>query len=115
MEVEWQRISGNKADRLSRHGLVMATWALRSSSLLCYSTLVICMSNWWFVAAFTAIVVAFCAHIIVNVVFKTGLMKARLFSGAILVCLTIVYFITILVAPDASVERLIMLVSALEH
>lgn len=65
--------------------------------------------NWWFVAAFTALVLAFCAHIIVNVVLKTGFTEGEVALGsAILVCLTFVYLITILTAPNALVERLTM-------
>ena len=77
-------IRSSKTDRLSRHGSVMAIWApaVFVSAVLFHAGY-LHASNWWFVAAFTAIVVAFCAHIIVNVVFKTGFTTVRLRSGVL--------------------------------
>ncbi len=65
--------------------------------------------NWWFVAAFAVLILSFCAHIIVNVVLKTGFTEGEVALGsAILVCVTLVYLVTILTAPNALVERLMM-------
>ena len=100
----------SKTDRLSRHGLIMAIWApaIFVAAVLFHAGYLHAV-NWWFVAAFTALVLAFCAHIIVNVVLKTGFTEGEVALGsAILVCLTFVYLITILTAPNALVERLTM-------
>ena len=100
----------SKTDRLSRHGLVMAIWApaIFVAAVLFHAGYLYA-TNWWFVAAFTALIVAFCAHIIVNVVLKTGFTGGEVALGSsILVCLTLVYLITALTAPNASVERLIL-------
>ena len=98
----------SKTDRLSRHGLVMALWApaIFVAAVLFHAGYLYAV-NWWFVGAFTALVLAFCAHIVVNVVSKTGFTEGEVALGsAILVCLTVVYLITILTASNASVERL---------
>ena len=100
----------SKTDRLSRHGLVMALWApaIFVAAVLFHAGYLYA-ANWWFVGAFTALVLAFCAHIIVNVVSKTGFTEGEVALGSvILVCLTVVYLITILTAPNASVDRLII-------
>ena len=66
-------------------------------------------TNWWFVAAFGSLIVAFCAHIIVNVVLKTGFTVGETALGStILVGLTLAYLITILTATDVLVDRLMM-------
>ena len=100
----------SKTDRLNRHGLVMALWtpAIFVAAVLFHAGY-LHAANWWFFGAFTALVLAFCAHIIVNVVSKTGFTEGEVALGsATLVCLTVVYLITILTAPNAVVERLII-------
>ena len=66
-------------------------------------------NNWWFVGAFGSLIIAFCAHIIVNVVLKTGFTAGETALGsAILVALALAYLITIMTAPDVLVGRLMM-------
>ncbi len=93
----------SQLDRLSRHGLVMAIWApaVFAAALLFHAGYIYA-TNWWFVAAF-------CAHIIVNVVLKTGFTAGETALGsAILVALALAYLITIMTAPDVLVGRLMM-------
>ena len=99
----------SQLDRLSRHGLVMAIWApaVFAAALLFHAGYLYAM-NWWFVAAFGSLIIAFCAHIIVNVVLKTGFTAGETALGsAILVALTLAYLITIMTAPEL-VGRLMM-------
>ena len=99
----------SQLDRLSRHGLVMAIWApaVFAAALLFHAGYIYAM-NWWFVAAFGSLIIAFCAHIIVNVVLKTGFTAGETALGsAILVALTLAYIITIMTAPEL-VGRLMM-------
>ena len=54
-------------------------------------------------------IVAFCAHLIVNVVLKTGFTAGETALGSsILLGLTLAYLITILTAPDILVDRLMV-------
>ena len=79
----------SQLDRLSRHGLVMAIWApaVFAAALLFHAGYIYA-TNWWFVAAFGSLIIAFCAHIIVNVVLKTGFTAGETALGsAILVAL----------------------------
>ena len=88
----------SQLDRLSRHGLVMAIWApaVFAAALLFHAGYIYA-TNWWFVAAFGSLIIAFCAHIIVNVVLKTGFTAGETALGsAILVGLTLAYLITIM-------------------
>ena len=99
----------SQLDRLSRHGLVMAIWApaVFAAALLFHAGYLYAM-NWWFVAAFGSLIIAFCAHIIVNVVLKTGFTAGETALGsAILVALSLAYLITIMTAPEL-VGRLMM-------
>ncbi len=99
----------SQLDRLSRHGLVMAIWApaVFAAALLFHAGYIYA-TNWWFVAAFGSLIIAFCAHIIVNVVLKTGFTAGETALGsAILVALTLAYLITIMTAPEL-VGRLMM-------
>ena len=56
-----------------------------------------------------SLIIAFCAHIIVNVVLKTSFTAGETALGsAILLGLTLAYLITILTAQDVLVGRLMM-------
>jgi len=95
-------------ERLSRHGLVMAIWAptVFVAAILFHAGYIY-ETNWWFAAAFGSLIVAFCAHVIVNVVLKTGFTAGEIALGsAILVGLTLAYLITILTVSDVLVDRL---------
>ena len=60
-------------------------------------------------AAFGSLIIAFCAHIIVNVVLKTGFTTGETALGStILVGLTLAYLVIILTATDVLVDRLMM-------
>ena len=90
----------SQLDRLSRHGLVMAIWApaVFAAAVLFHAGYTY-VTNWWFVAAFGSLIIAFCAHVIVNVVLKTGFTAGETALGsAVLVGLTLAYLITILTA-----------------
>ena len=100
----------SQLDRLSRHGLVMAIWApaVFAAAVLFHAGYIYA-TNWWFVAAFGSLIISFCAHIIVNVVLKSGFTAGETALGsAILVGLTLAYLITILTASDVLVDRLMM-------
>ena len=104
-----ERKPSSQLDRLSRHGLVMAIWApaVFAAALLFHAGYIYA-TNWWFVAAFGSLIIAFCAHIIVNVVLKTGFTAGETALGsALLVALTLAYLITIMTAPEL-VGRLMM-------
>ena len=99
-----------RINRLNRHGLVMAIWApaVFVAAVLFHAGYVH-TTNWWFVAAFGSLIIAFCAHIIVNVVLKTSFTTGETALGStILVGLTLAYLITILTATDVLVNRLMM-------
>lgn len=100
----------SQLDQLSRHGLVMAIWApaIFAAAVLFHAGYIYA-TNWWFVAAFGSLIIAFCAHIIVNVVLKTSFTAGETALGsAILLGLTLAYLITILTAQDVLVGRLMM-------
>ena len=100
----------NQLDRLSRHALVMAIWASAVfASAVLFHAGYIHATNWWFAAAFCSLIVAFCAHLIINVVLKTGFTAGETALGSsILLGLTLAYLITILTAPDILVDRLMV-------
>lgn len=100
----------SQIDQLSRHGLVMAIWApaILAAAVLFHAGYIYAM-NWWFAAAFGSLIIAFCAHIIVNVVLKTGFTVGETALGsAVLVSLTLAYLITMVTTSDVLVDRLMM-------
>ena len=99
-----------RIERFNRHGLVMAIWAPAVfAAVVLFHAGYVHTTNWWFVAAFGSLIIAFCAHIIVNVVLKTGFTTGETALGStILVGLTLGYLITIMTAPDVLVGRLMM-------
>ena len=100
----------SRINRLDRHGLVMAIWAPAVFvAVVLFHAGYVHTTYWWFVAAFGSLILAFCAHIIVNVVLKTGFTTGETALGStILVGLTLAYLVTILTAADVLVDRLMM-------
>ena len=91
-----------RINRLNRHGLVMAIWApaVFVAAVLFHAGYTH-TTYWWFVAAFGSLIIAFCAHIIANVVLKTGFTTGETALGStILIGLTLAYLVIFLTATE---------------
>lgn len=98
----------DKVERLNRHALVMAIWSptIFVAAVLFHAGY-LSQSDWWFAAAFAALIIAFCGHLIINVILQSGFTAGETaLGGTLLAVSTLVFFVTMLVAPDDLVTRL---------
>jgi len=90
------------AERLARHGLVMAIWipSVFVSTALSHMG-IIGGGAWWVAAGFAAIIIAFIAHIILNAVTGTSFTAGETaLGGAVFVAAVICYFGALLIGDE---------------
>lgn len=95
-------------DRLDRHALVMAMWT--PAAFLAAALLMKGLGGagiWWFVAAFAAIIVTFCCHIVANAILGAGFSTGERAMGVFAFAVSLsAYLVTLAAGSPETVGRI---------